>query len=87
MLLSVTLCLQWNNGPYSTVDGRRLIAVANTLRALVLGGVHLTVASHANVFATNTDRRCLNSVNCHPYHSAGKHCEMNAFIRLNITLH
>ena len=29
---------QWNNGPYSTVDGRRLIAVANTLRALVLGG-------------------------------------------------
>ena len=38
---------QWNNGPYSTVDGRRLIAVANTLRALVLGGVDVT--------ASNTD--------------------------------
>jgi len=39
-LLSLALCLQWYNGSYSTVDGRRLIAVANTLRALVLGGVH-----------------------------------------------
>ena len=38
---------------YSTVDGRRLIAVVNTLRALVLGGVHSTVASRANVLATN----------------------------------
>ena len=28
------------NGSYTTIDGGRLIAVANTLRALVLGGVH-----------------------------------------------
>jgi len=54
-------CLQRYKGSYysyrgggaTTVDGRRLIAVANTLRALVLGGVHSTVASRANVFATN----------------------------------
>ena len=41
------------NGPYAyaytTVDCRRLIAVANTFGALVLGGVHSTVASRANV--------------------------------------
>jgi len=41
------------NGPYSTIDGRRLVAVANTLRALVLRGVHATVESRANVLATN----------------------------------
>jgi len=49
-------CLQRYKGSYysyTTVDGRRLIAVANTLRALVLGGVHSTVASRANVFVTN----------------------------------
>jgi len=40
MIVSLALCLQWNNGLYSTVGGRRLVAVANTLRALVLGGVH-----------------------------------------------
>jgi len=74
-VLSVALCLQWNNGPYSTVDGRRLIAVANRLRALVLGGVHWTVASRA-VFSDE----CLNLVNCDPYHSTGKHCKMNTFI-------
>ena len=48
-LLSLALRLQWYNGSYSTVDGRRLIALANTLRALVLGGVHSPVASRANV--------------------------------------
>jgi len=53
----------------------RLIAVANTLRALVLGGVHSTVASRANVFATNIGRRCLNS-----YHTTAIHCRMNTFI-------
>jgi len=40
MLLSSALCLLVENGPYSTVDGRCLIAVTNMLRALVLGGVH-----------------------------------------------
>jgi len=44
----------WYNGSYiPLVDCRRLTAVANTLRALVLGGVHSTVASRANVLATN----------------------------------
>ena len=86
MLLSVALRLQWKNGPYSAVDGRRLIAVTNTLRALVLGGVHSTVASRANVLATNTDRRCLNSVNRDTHHSTAKHCTVNTFNpRLNIT--
>jgi len=86
MLLSVALRLQWKNGPYSAVDGRRLTAVTNTLRALVLGGVHSTVASRANVLATNTDRRCLNSVNRDTHHSTAKHCTMNTFNpRLNIT--
>ena len=49
--------------PYTAVDGRRLVAVTNTkLRALVLGGVSM-VASRAILFATNTGRRCLNSMN------------------------
>ena len=39
-LLFVALCLQWNNVPYSTVDGRRLVVVTNTLCVLVLSGVH-----------------------------------------------
>ena len=49
---------------YTTVDGRRLVAVANTLGALVVGGVHSTVASRAKALTMNTGRRCLNSVNC-----------------------
>ena len=31
MLVSLALCLKWNNGPYSTGDGRRLIAVYNAV--------------------------------------------------------
>ena len=56
------------NGPYAyaytTVDGRRLIAVANTLGALVLGGVHSNRSITGQRDATDTVRRCLNSVNC-----------------------
>ena len=74
-LLFVALCLKWNNGPYSTVDGRRLIAVKNNLHVLVLSGVHSTVASRAIVFATNTGKHCLNS-----YHCTDKHCKMNTLI-------
>ena len=39
-LLSYLLHCVYSGVPYSTVDGRCLVAVANTLRALVVGGVH-----------------------------------------------
>jgi len=67
---------------YTAADGRPLVAVATKLRALVLGGVHSTVASRANVFSDE----CLSLANCDPYHSIAKHCKMNSFIP-DFTLH
>jgi len=63
---------------YVLLNSTYLLTYLNTLHALVLGGVHSTVASRANVLATNTGRRCLNS-----YHAVAKHCKMNTFPLVN----
>ena len=77
-LLSLALCLQWDN----TVAV--YIAVTNMLPALILGNVHSTVVFTCQ----HACNKCLNSLNCDPYHSTAKHCQMNTFVPdKNITLH
>jgi len=62
---------KWYNVSYSTVDSRRLhsdIAVTNTLRLLILGGVYSTVV----VMRQRACNKRLNSVKGEPYHSTVK---------------
>ena len=60
---------------YTTLDSRRLTSVANTPSRIVLSGAfsYWTGA----VSRQRVSNRCLNSVDCDPYHSSAKHCQMN----------